>query len=104
MPKFFSILAGVAAIGFSTAAVAQDAIIVAPNAPPAPRVEVVPPAPTTGPQMAWQAGRWTWANGTWAWEDGHYVAPPQPAAVWHPGHWESQSTGGYVWVNGRWEG
>ncbi len=104
MPKYIPILAGIAAIGLASSAFAQDAIIVAPSAPPPPRVEVVPPAPNAGPQMAWQAGRWNWNGNTWQWEDGHYVAAPQAAAVWHPGHWESRDTGGYVWVNGHWEG
>ncbi|TMJ56423.1 MAG: hypothetical protein E6G81_13895, partial [Alphaproteobacteria bacterium] len=32
--------------------------IIAPNPPPAPRVETPPPPP--GPRMVWTPGHWTW--------------------------------------------
>src|ERR1700722_1264867 len=99
-----SALAALVAGGLATSAMAQT-VIVAPSAPPAPRVETVPPPPMTEPQsMTWQPGHWAWAGNTWAWMDGHYVARPQPAARWEPGHWAQQASGGYVWVDGRWEG
>jgi len=87
--------------GAATVAFAQNStIIVAPTAPPPPRVEAMPP-----PQaqvMTWQAGHWAWSGTAWAWVDGQYVQRPQPTAQWEPGHWAQGTGGGYVWVDGRW--
>jgi hypothetical protein len=77
-----------------------SAEIVAPFAPPAVRMEVVPPAPDD--TVLWRPGHWIWANGTWAWEAGHYVARPQRTAMWEPGHWVARPEGGYVWFEGHW--
>ncbi|HTB44649.1 MAG TPA: hypothetical protein VK741_13550 [Acetobacteraceae bacterium] len=78
-------------------------VIIAPNAPPAPRVETVPPPPSGEPQMmTWEAGHWAWNGTTWDWTEGHYVQRPAPTAVWEPGHWAQESTGGYIWVDGHW--
>jgi hypothetical protein len=97
-------LAAVAALGISASAFAQNStVIIAPSAPPAPRVETVPPPPPVGTTtMGWQAGHWTWNGTAWAWDEGHYVQAPQAQAVWEPGHWEQQAGGGYVWVDGHW--
>ncbi|MDR3537197.1 MAG: hypothetical protein P4L71_11920 [Acetobacteraceae bacterium] len=95
----FAVLASV-----GTASAQTSTVIIAPSAPPAPRIETMPP-PSAGSQvMSWQAGHWAWTGAAWSWEEGHYVQAPQPAAVWEPGHWEQQPTGGYVWVDGRWRG
>jgi hypothetical protein len=95
--------AAVAAVGLAASASAQDAtVIIAPNAPPPPRVESVPPPPQSPQTMSWQAGHWTWNGTAWAWDEGHYVQAPQAAAVWEPGHWSQQPSGGYVWVDGHW--
>jgi hypothetical protein len=86
------------------AAAAQDStVIIAPSAPPAPRVETVPPPPATSTQaLTWQAGHWVWDGTAWSWKEGRYVQSPQPAAVWEPGHWQPQSKGGYIWIDGHW--
>jgi hypothetical protein len=81
-------------------AFAQSTVIIAPTAPPAVRVEMVPPAPST--TMIWQPGHWAYADNNWNWIPGQYAAPPPQMAVWDPGHWVQQPTGGYAWVEGRW--
>ncbi len=91
--------------GSIASAVAQSTIIVAPNPPPAPRVETVPPPTVTQSQtMTWVPGQWSWNGANWGWVDGQYITRPQPTARWMPGHWEQQATGGYVWVDGHWQG
>ncbi len=98
------VLAAVTAIGLVSSALAQSAtIIIAPSAPPPPRVETVPPPPSINTQvLTWQAGHWAWDGTNWAWVEGGYVQRPQPTAQWEPGHWEQQTTGAYVWVDGHW--
>jgi hypothetical protein len=98
--------AAIAAIGLAASASAQNStVIIAPSAPPLPRVETMPPPPVASTQMmSWQAGHWTWNGSAWAWEEGHYVQAPQATAVWEPGHWAQQATGGYVWIDGHWRG
>jgi len=77
-------------------------IIIAPRAPPPPRVEVVPPSL---PQMAavdvWRPAHWDWNGTDWDWIPGAYSARPRPAAVWYPGHW-LEGTNGWVWQDGYW--
>lgn len=90
-----------AGLGFAVAAHAQSTVIIAPAAPPAPRVETVPPPPAT--IDSWIPGHWTWTGANWAWTPGEYVARPAPQAAWVPGYWEQQPTG-YVWVAGHWAG
>jgi hypothetical protein len=58
------------------ATAAPATVVVASNAPPAPRIEVRPPAP--GTDYVWQGGYWVRANG------GQYE--------WVPGHWEAKIT------------
>jgi hypothetical protein len=72
--------------------------VVAPAAPPAPQVEVVPVSP--GPYYAWAPGYWGW-NGGWVWVGGQYVVRPRPGAVWVGGHWGRHGHG-YIWIGGRW--
>jgi hypothetical protein len=71
----------------------------APNPPPEPMAENVPPAP--GPTVYWQPGHWGWTGAQWVWLPGHYEQRPNQTAVWEPGHWQ-QSSNGYVWADGRW--
>jgi hypothetical protein len=51
-------LATVAAIGLTVSATAQNStVVVAPSAPPPPRIETMPPP--SGPQpLSWQSGHW----------------------------------------------
>ena len=71
----------------------------APNPPPEPMPENVPPAP--GPTVYWQPGHWGWTGTQWTWLAGHYEQRPYQTAVWEPGHWQ-QGGSGYFWVDGRW--
>lgn len=83
----------------------QSQVIIAPSAPPPPRVETIPAVPPTEAQvMYWRPGHWTWDGASWSWVQGQYVQRPTPQAVWEPGHWLQQPTGGYIWVDGRWAG
>jgi hypothetical protein len=80
----------------ATPASAQ-AVIVAPMAPPPPRVEVVP-APRAG--YVWDQGRWRWDHGRYVWVPGHW----QPVRVgyrWVPGHWVQRGPN-WRWVEGHW--
>jgi len=83
----------------------QSQVIIAPTAPPPPRVETIPPPPSEEARvMYWRPGQWTWDGANWAWTNGHYVSRPTPQAVWEPGHWVERPVGGYLWVDGRWQG
>ena len=83
----------------------QSEVVIAPSAPPAPRLETVPPAPPAESQvMYWRPGHWMWDGSSWSWTQGEYVQRPTPEAVWEPGHWVQRPTGGYIWVDGRWVG
>ena len=76
-------------------------IIVAPEAPPPPRVEVRPEPPRPG--MAWMEGHWEWnpQTRTYSWVAGEFAEPPRPRALWSPGHWQKRPDG-WVWTAGRW--
>jgi hypothetical protein len=91
------------AVSFSCAALltavpaSAQAVMVAPMAPPPPRVEVVP-APRDG--YVWDQGRWRWEHGRYAWAPGHW----QPVRVgyhWVPGHW-AQRGPHWRWIEGHW--
>jgi hypothetical protein len=73
-------LIGLGAMAIPVSAVNVDIII----APPAPRVEVVPP-PRHG---------YLWAPGYWRWDGRHHV--------WVPGRW-LRARPGYFWSHERWE-
>lgn len=83
----------------------QSQVVIAPTAPPPPRIETVPPPPSEQARvMYWRPGHWMWDGASWSWAQGQYAERPSPQAVWQPGHWMQQPTGGYIWVDGRWEG
>lgn len=90
-------IAAVSAI-LGTAAPAFAQIIIAPNAPPPLRREVVPPP---RPGMAWHGGRWRWNGHGWVWVPGLFVQVPRPGVRWVPGHWAHRPRG-WVWVRGHW--
>lgn len=80
----------------ASATFAQE-VIVAPMAPPPPRVEVMP-APRAG--YAWDHGHWRWDHGQYVWIPGHW----QPVRVgyhWVPGHWDQRGPH-WHWVEGHW--
>ena len=84
---------------------AQSTVLIAPSAPPPPRVETMPaPGPEQGRVVYWQPGHWVWDGANWNWQQGQYVERPSPQAVWEPGRWIQQPSGGYVWVDGHWAG
>jgi hypothetical protein len=88
---------------FTGAAVARDAQadeeVVVRVAPPAPRVEVVPRAPT--PHHVWAPGYWGWRpHAGHVWYGGHWVVA-QPGYVWEPAHW-SERGGYWHFVEGHW--
>src|SRR5690242_12171569 len=84
---------------------AQSTVLVAPSAPPPPRVETMPAPPSEqGRVVYWQPGHWIWDGSSWSWQQGQYVGRPAPRAVWEPGQWVQQPSGGYVWVDGHWAG
>jgi hypothetical protein len=62
------------------------------QAPPAPMVETLPPAPGYG--YVWTPGYWVWSD-RWVWYPGRWLLPPQPRAVWITGRWEFHR--GRVW-------
>lgn len=69
------------------------------EAPPAPIVEEIYPAP--GPDYIWISGEWTW-NGRWIWAPGHYIRRPHDGAVWVAGFWDRRLDGRYIWHQGHW--
>ena len=77
-------------------------VVIAPNPPPEPRVEVRPPSP--GPSVVWVGGNWRWAPGerNFVWVPGKYVEPPRARAAWVPGRW-MQRPDGWVFEDGRWD-
>ncbi len=83
---------------------AQSTVLVAPSAPPPPRVDTMPVPPGQAHVVYWQPGHWIWDGSSWSWQQGRYVERPSPQAVWEPGRWVQQPSGGYVWVDGHWAG
>jgi hypothetical protein len=81
-------------------------IVLAPQAPPAPREETPPPPSNPGSVTeVWETGHWAWNGSDWVWAHGQYVVRPASApqqAVWQPGHWVQQSNG-WLWVEGHWQ-
>lgn len=85
-----------AALLLSPAVFAQ-AVIVAPIAPPPPRVEVMP-APRPG--YVWQRGHWRWAHGRYIWVPGHWRLR-HAGYRWVPGHWVQRGPH-WRWIEGHW--
>ncbi|MFP3563452.1 YXWGXW repeat-containing protein [Paraburkholderia sp. SIMBA_030] len=90
-------LATIAALSSAPTPASAQAIIVAPIAPPPPRVEVVP-APRVG--YVWDRGRWRWDHGRYVWVGGHWQ-PVRAGYRWIPGHW-IQRDPNWRWVEGHW--
>ena len=103
---FSAVPAGAQSVVIAPAQVQSPSqVIIAPNAPPPPRIETIPPPPSEEARvMYWRPGHWAWDGMNWAWTPGTYVERPSAQAVWEPGHWVQQPSGGYVWVDGRWQG
>ncbi len=58
--------------------------VVVRQAPPALRVEVMPPPPSA--EHFWIAGHWRWENNRFAWVAGRWELH-RPGFVWVPEHW-----------------
>jgi hypothetical protein len=68
-------------------------------APPAPRAEVIPRAPS--PHHVWAPGYWGWrAHTGHVWYGGHWIVG-QPGYAWEPAHW-SERGGYWHFVDGHW--
>ena len=68
-------------------------------APPAPRVEVRPAAPS--PAHLWIPGHWAWRGGAHVWMAGHYTQPPAPGYHWVAARWVNEG-GRWVFFEGHW--
>lgn len=68
-------------------------------APPAPRYEVITPAPALG--WLWIAGYWGWRNNAHYWVGGHWEAP-RAGYRYVPHSWEPTGRGGYRERPGYW--
>jgi len=76
--------------------------VVVTEAPPAPRVEVEGPAPSTS--HVWIQGYWTHIDNRWVRAPGHWELRPSMNAAWVPSHWDKDPTGkGWIWTAGHWE-
>ncbi len=73
--------------------------VMAPAAPPAPQVEVVPVTP--GPDYVWMPGYWSWNGTVWIWVGGRWGPRPYPHAVWVGPHWVRHGHY-YAWQGGHW--
>lgn len=72
------------------------------EAPPPPRIEVVPAHPEPG--HVWVPGHWAWRPSVrrYVWISGRYRRIQHPHHHhWVPGYW-NQTPRGWVWVRGRW--
>jgi hypothetical protein len=72
--------------------------VLAPMAPPPPRVEVITTAP--GADFFWVAGVWRWEGGRHVWVAGHWE-PHRAGQVWVPHHWV-QAGGSWHLRGGFW--
>lgn len=80
----------VALAAFASPALAEMTQIWVDTAPPAARVETVPPARTG---YVWSPGYWSWQNGQHVWTEGRWVEA-RAGSHWDPDHWEK--------IDGRW--
>ena len=79
-------------------------LIVAPGfrvrvAPPPPRVEVRPLAPSL--THVWTPGYWTWQDGRHVWVAGQWAVPPQAGHAWVEARWTLEGRE-WVFVPGHW--
>jgi hypothetical protein len=92
----------VAAIALSAAAVslpgAARTLVEIQVAPPAPRVEVVPPARVG---YVWSPGYWRWNGHRHVWTRGVWVRERR-GWHWEPQHWVQGPNGRWHFVAGRW--
>ncbi|KVR89560.1 YXWGXW repeat-containing protein [Burkholderia vietnamiensis] len=75
----------------------QIVVVVAPNAPPPVRYEVVPDARVG---YVWERGHWRWEHGRYVWIGGHWEAE-RIGMHWVPGHWDQRGPN-WFWTRGHW--
>lgn len=68
------------------------------EAPPAPRVEIVPPAPAAG--YIWAPGYWGWRGRGYGWYGGRWHIG-RPGYAWAAPHWAAHG-GRWHFAPGRW--
>lgn len=79
--------------------------VVVQMAPPAERIERLPPRPAGASTAVWQPGRWLWTGAApqpWQWQQGQYVQAPAGQSTWMPGRWTQAPGGGWTWIEGHW--
>ncbi|TQF13827.1 hypothetical protein FJV41_21710 [Myxococcus llanfairpwllgwyngyllgogerychwyrndrobwllllantysiliogogogochensis] len=69
------------------------------QAPPAPRQEMRPAAPSAN--LVWEPGYWYWSGNNWDWVDGTWAAPPRADLVFVSPRWVQR---GLAWhfLGGGW--
>lgn len=75
----------------------EEIVVVAPNAPPPVRYEVVP-AMRVG--YVWERGHWRWDHGRYVWIGGHWETE-RVGMQWVPGHWDQRGPN-WFWTRGHW--
>jgi len=88
----------VALLGTGCVVRARRPVVVATEAPPPPREEVVPVAP--GPGYVWVRGHWAWRD-RWVWAPGHWEQR-RAGRDFIPGHWQQRRDGSWFYVEGHW--
>jgi hypothetical protein len=89
---------GAVLVGVPGRASAQEHVVVR-VAPPAPRIEVRPVAPT--PHHVWVSGYWGYRDRVgYEWHGGRWESP-HPGYAWEPAHW-SERGGYWHFVGGHW--
>ena len=73
--------------------------VVAPVAPPPPRVEVIPEAP--GRDFFWVPGYWHWESNQHRWMDGHWEHHRE-REHWVPHRWDRDDQDHYRLSGGYW--
>lgn len=91
------VLAAAGTFAVASSVSAREVVIVAPQAPPAARYEVVP-APRGG--YVWDRGHWRWQRGGYVWVPGHWQRV-RVGYHWRPGHWARRGPN-WAWVPGHW--
>jgi hypothetical protein len=91
------LLGSLIAFGAANAPIAMADVIEVEIAPPAARIEVVPP-PRAG--YVWAPGYWSWEGGRHFWREGHWIEERQ-GYYWVPDRWASDGRRYYL-EHGRW--
>lgn len=91
-------IAATATLTFAAPPASAREIIIAPVAPPPPRVEVIP-APRAG--RVWESGHWHWVGQRYAWVPGGW-RPVVVGSRFVPGGWRHHGRR-WAWSEGRWE-